>query len=105
MGFGIPSNQSLPFLLTAIEDKWISFEFDASTVINDKNERGWNCFIIEAQNIRQDGQQIAEDGQHEIPFWAMMPFFEAFGHMNGMISVQAKITKSGLKNIAKFRMD
>ena len=55
------------------------FEFDLDTIeeIADAGpENDWNAYLVSMRDIQNGSKLIADDGSHEIPFWAMLPFWE-----------------------------
>ncbi len=93
MAFKKPSQANLPFLVKAKEDDWIRFEVDTESVIEDKNDKEWNCYAAKFRKIRQDGIELAPDGAHEVPFWAMQEFYSCVGALEGWASVRARVGK------------
>lgn len=98
MGFSKPTKggDDLPFLVQAQEDEWVRFEVSVESVEEKKNEKGWNCYMAVCRNVRQNGFELAPDGPCEIPFWAMVPFYDAIGSSDAVwVSVMAKVSKIG----------
>ncbi len=107
MAFKKPSQANLPFLVKAMEEEWIAFEVECDTVIESKNDKEWNCYAAKFRRIRQDGKVLAEDGGHEIPFWAMEEFFSTVGNLDGWQSVRARVRKTadGIRTVEMRRDD
>ncbi len=107
LAFKRPSQGNLPFLVKAEVDEWIRFEVETDTVIETKNDKEWNCYAAKFRKIRQDGNVLAEDGGHEIPFWAMGEFYATVGALDGWQSIRARVSKSvdGIRTVEMRRDD
>lgn len=98
MSFEKPSNnEDMPFLVNAPDGKVCQFEFKPNSV--DKKKTGgpdgkWSCYMIKHKNvIDPKGNEIVGIG--EIPFWAMDPFYDAYGALDdkGWVSGSFEVTK------------
>lgn len=71
----------LPWMARAEVGK--EYEFEASLNSMHKREDAgpdgeWNSYQVEMRDIHDDeGDEFAEEGSHEIPFWAMVEFYDA----------------------------
>lgn len=105
MSLEAPSGNNLPWMVRAESDKWITFVVKQSSVEKAENERGWSCYTGLMKDIDSKG---AEDGIHEIPFWAMDGFYDAWNEAANPDGWQQyafkKIERNG-KNTALFRVD
>jgi hypothetical protein len=99
------SNDELPFVVNAPEDKWCSFEFKPSSLKKQKNAKGWSMYALKTRDaLDHGGNEII--GTSEIPFWAMEPFFDTFVNRadeTGWVDAQFRITKEGNQRFAEFR--
>jgi len=104
-----PSKSGLPWMVRAKEDEWIGFsikldsieESTSSPPSDDKKK--WTCYIGKMKEIEMDD---IEDGDHEIPFWAMAPFWTFVtdsGEKKGWMAVEFRRSKKGQNNEASFR--
>lgn len=69
-----PTSGDLPWMVTVEIGEWIKFHVQQTSVDKTENDKGWSCYIGE---MRFPGGEY-EDGVHEIPFWAMQTFFDAY---------------------------
>jgi len=100
-----PSNTDLPWMVTAEEDDWITFAVKQQTLEKTKNEKGWSCYTGEMKDIDMKG---IEDGDHEVPFWAMDAFFDAYTEADnekGWQQYKFKRSTDKKGNTASFRVD
>lgn len=99
-----PSGNDLPWMVRANENEWIDFDIKMSTVEKSENERGWSCYIGHMKDIQMPG---VEDGDYEIPFWAMEEFYAAYTESpekKGWVQLGFKRTKRNGKNMGFFRV-
>lgn len=83
-------NSGLPWMLTCKEDVQHEFEVLLDSVAEAENDRNWSCLMGQMKNIEdEDGDSVADDGEHEIPFWAKNGFIDC--------SVSVKIKKGWAK--------
>jgi len=69
----------LPWMFTCEEDEEFDFEVKLQSISDEdkygkplKNaEKGWSIYLAEFRKI---SVQDVEDGEHEVPFWAMNAF-------------------------------
>ncbi len=95
--FDAPSGD-LPLLLNLEEGEWHEIEVDLDSVVADKNEKGWSCYLATING------NLAE----EIPFWAMSAFYEFVDDLpkkqqTKTIEIRYKRTLNGKKNTAQFK--
>lgn len=90
---------------------WVEFEIDLDLfeeVHNAGPNQDWNAYNAPMRNIRfvKSGEEVAEDGDHEVPFWAMLACYEKIDSMakqTGWMSLEYRRLKVGGKNTAEFR--
>lgn len=94
-----------PWMLRSPEDEWTKFSLKIESVVKDTNDRGWSCYTAQMKLIKMKG---VEDGNHEIPFWAMEAFFDLYillDEDDGWIGLRYRRSRSGDQNEAEFRVD
>lgn len=99
----------LPWMAAVDPKKWVDFNVDLDSIeeVSDAGPNGdWNAYRAEMSDIiDRDGDEVAEDGEHEVPFWAMMPFFDAIaetGRQKGRVSLKYRRLFRDGKSVAEF---
>lgn len=93
--------------MAAIEERtWTEFEIDMDslTEVTDAGPKEeWNAYRADMRKI---DDSVTPDDEHEIPFWAMMPFWEHVDQMakqSGWMAMEYRRVKRDGKNQAEFR--
>jgi len=69
-----PTSGDLPWMVNAPFGEWIKFHVKQESLDKTENDQGWSCYT---GDMRFPGEEY-EDEVCEIPFWAMVPFFDAY---------------------------
>jgi len=69
-----PTSGNLPWMVTAETGEWIKFHVKQETLDKTENDKGWSCYTGE---MKFPGEEY-DDGEHEVPFWAMQEMFDAY---------------------------
>ncbi len=92
----------LPWMVNTKLGKWIEFTVKLETITMAENDKKWSCYIGKMKDI-SDG---TDDGDHEVPFWAMKEFADYLDDVpdKGWHTMEYKRTEDGNEqNEAHFR--
>lgn len=85
---------SLPKLLLCEDGEWYVLEFEDQDIENEKNDKGWSCYLIGGMEVvSEDDEIVIEEGTNEVPFWAQKAFYKSYSSLN----------KSDKKGVIQFR--
>ncbi len=99
------SGGDLPWMVTAKLDKKVVFEVKLQTISMSKNGKGWSCYMAQ---MKTDSGAFEDDGDHEVPFWAMDEFADAIEDAPDKGWYELTYTRSedaNGQNVATFRGD
>jgi len=100
----------LPWMASCEENVWIdvTFDLDTMTEVHDAGPNdNWNAYLLGMTEVLdKDGDEVVEDGTYEVPFWAMLAFFDRVARgkkKTGQVTLSYRRKSRDGKNFGEFK--